>query len=1220
MTPSQRLFRKLNREFDMWASANPVLYKEFCALVQGLDHSEAYRVWRRMQAGESLPEFSENVQVIERPTEIWNFIKEDEWSDVQTVQPDSPQCSDTALLDNCQDYCHDQHSFKPLAIATLDDHVYTHFPSRKDCPVCQTAKRHKWKSTRGGATRSCDEDERIQPDEVLIAVDLTGPTKDPTPDNHRYLMVARRTDNQQIAAAPLDTKLPRDVIYAVHKIRKVFGLLHSKVIFHSDGEGSLFSKAMNQYLMRDAEFPCRIVKGIKGRSNTNSIAEKAIQGVLNGVRSVLYQSGAPPDLFWDDAAQYYAITYNVLHKNTDEVMQLQWNQTDLKPFGVKGNVLLPPREQKHKDRYNTVSVPCAYLGPDVDTAGGVRIAYWSYHRKKLVKRTVLDRDCRWELSPLTFAWERSTTNLQSTTSCLLPNTIKEESTTLLELADELGWSREELLESWSLDTDNESDGSYEGHNVEDPEWEFAQPCRDVPDNLEYLFNAATVTKPKLSASMERALTELVLLADIPDYDGRVDFILQHMEQYPSSWLGDGRPVGSKVTRVIPPRSPEFICEEALNAIKKELKQIIEFNVVDLSEPVQWEHVRTRYREASQEVPELVRSHLIVGVKNAELERFLQKYKARLVADGHNVRTVYGALAEEPELFATNTSLAELRFLVAHALSFADGYAAQADIDGAYLNADLGGAPKFIQLPKQMQEMIDSGEIWSDHPDLELFQAARVNKTKPRGGPGIGRHIGTVYRLRRALYGLQRSGFDWADCLKDALAQLGWIAIPERQHLYKRGFTLMAVYVDDLALGGPKAEVDFALNELQQIFKISKIGPLSNFLGLEFEFAGSFPIRKARISQKGYAELIVERYLSSPGAPEKSTLRKVTTPMVHQSDVTTQEDDESEGSLMSSCRRHVGSLLYLMRGSRPDLVFPIGIIARSVSKWTKSNDRQLMRIIQYLMHTTNACLEYVIDAREWLNGFVSYDPRDVPSDPKAAYPNRNIQEGQSKLVDPNWDPAAKIVLYTDSDFAGCRESQKSTSGVMLTIQGANTYALIDWVSKRQDFVALSSTEAELVALARGVEKQGIPLGDLVEDLYEIPPPTLHSYIDNNAAKHIVFGSASKVKTLRRVQRVHIQWLRDVIKDHVLRRVDTKLNVADLGTKALPSDTFNRLVQGIGLILSPESQPANKRSEFIRAEPTEQPREIAKAARSRIKAFLNQLQLYDYLYGLGLNTLR
>ena len=112
---------------------------------------------------------------------------------------------------------------------------------------------------------------------------------------------------------------------------------------------------------------------------------------------------------------------------------------------------------------------------------------------------------------------------------------------------------------------------------------------------------------------------------------------------------------------------------------------------------------------------------------------------------------------------------------------------------------------------------------------------------------------------------------------------------------------------------------------------------------------------------------------------------------------------------------IGSLLYLT-ASRPDIIFSIYMCARYQLDPRESHLLATKRIFRYLSETQNVGLQY------------------------------------SK------NSSLELIAYSDSDFAGCKLDKKCTSGVCHFLEGN----LISWSSRKQNSIALSSTEAEYVA--------------------------------------------------------------------------------------------------------------------------------------------------------------
>ena len=144
----------------------------------------------------------------------------------------------------------------------------------------------------------------------------------------------------------------------------------------------------------------------------------------------------------------------------------------------------------------------------------------------------------------------------------------------------------------------------------------------------------------------------------------------------------------------------------------------------------------------------------------------------------------------------------------------------------------------------------------------------------------------------------------------------------------------------------------------------------------------------------------------------------------------------------------------------------------------------------------------------------------------------------------------IDVYTDSDWAGCRATRKSTSGGLVVLGGGVVKA---W-SKTQGPVALSSGEAEYYAMVKGT-LEGIGLQSLARDLgWELE---LRLFVDSSAAKAI--ASRKGLGKVRHIEVRHL-WLQQAVRDKklVLRKVLGKENPSDLLTKGLSIIDIEKLL--------------------------------------------------------------
>ena len=147
---------------------------------------------------------------------------------------------------------------------------------------------------------------------------------------------------------------------------------------------------------------------------------------------------------------------------------------------------------------------------------------------------------------------------------------------------------------------------------------------------------------------------------------------------------------------------------------------------------------------------------------------------------------------------------------------------------------------------------------------------------------------------------------------------------------------------------------------------------------------------------------------------------------------------SVGELSKVCSQIVLKCLYLARIGRPDILWSVNKLARSITKWTKACDKRLNRLISYIHHTC--------DYKQYCHV-------------------------------GNTAKQCRLGLFQDSDFAGDLEDSKSTSGGTLCIFGSHTFVPISWMCKKQTAVSHSSTESEIMSLDAGLRLDGIHALDL-----------------------------------------------------------------------------------------------------------------------------------------------
>ena len=195
--------------------------------------------------------------------------------------------------------------------------------------------------------------------------------------------------------------------------------------------------------------------------------------------------------------------------------------------------------------------------------------------------------------------------------------------------------------------------------------------------------------------------------------------------------------------------------------------------------------------------------------------------------------------------------------------------------------------------------------------------------------------------------------------------------------------------------------------------------------------------------EGHAKKCVERYCELANRTTQQ-LYIVSTPCIDDHHFK-EEETKSVGELSNTCSQIVLKCVNLARIGRPDFLWSVNKLARSITKWTKACDKRLNRLITYIHHTC---------------GYEQY-----------------CHVG-------NTAKQCRLGLFQDSDFAGDLVDSNSTSGGTLCILGSHTFVPICWMCKKQTSVSHSSTESEIISLYAGLRLDGKPALDLWDQIVAV----------------------------------------------------------------------------------------------------------------------------------------
>nr|GFA23042.1 retrovirus-related Pol polyprotein from transposon TNT 1-94 [Tanacetum cinerariifolium] len=219
--------------------------------------------------------------------------------------------------------------------------------------------------------------------------------------------------------------------------------------------------------------------------------------------------------------------------------------------------------------------------------------------------------------------------------------------------------------------------------------------------------------------------------------------------------------------------------------------------------------------------------------------------------------------------------------------------------------------------------------------------------------------------------------------------------------------------------------------------------------------------------------------------------------------------------------YVDDIIFGSSHPRPDIVHATCLCARYQTKTTEKHLKEVKRIFHYLRGTVNTGHWYTKDSSFELTGFL------------------------------------------DADYAGCKDTFKSTSG------GAQFLGkkLVSWSLKKQDCTALSTAEAEYVSLSTCCAQvlwMRTQLTDYGFHFNKIP-----IYCDSKSAIAISCNPVQHSRTKH--IGVHYHFIKEHVEKGTIEQyfVKTDYQLADIFTKALLADRFNYLVRRLGMrSLSPQ----------------------------------------------------
>jgi hypothetical protein len=325
--------------------------------------------------------------------------------------------------------------------------------------------------------------------------------------------------------------------------------------------------------------------------------------------------------------------------------------------------------------------------------------------------------------------------------------------------------------------------------------------------------------------------------------------------------------------------------------------------------------------------------------------------------------------------------------------------------------------------------------------------------------------------------------------------------------------IICVYVDDLTIAAKQlSAIEKLKGELSGRFKMTDLGEVGYILKMQIH--RNRAEKSLTISQEAYIKELMERFKihgeSIFYTPQDCSLELKPE---------TQMSQEAIYAQPFEYRELVGSLQYLVRGTRSDIANAVRELSKFMTSYNRQHWLAARRVLRYLKHTSTYGLHLSTDE------------------------SCKLQQ----------------VLYTDASFGNSAEERKSISGYAILFANA----CISARSAKQDCVSLSTNQAEMISVSEGCREsewirmllnelglnQKGPVTVFCDNMSTIN--TIKNPINHKATKHIEIRHLF-ARELQEKQHINIQYCR------------TDDMVADIFTKALPRKQFEKLRELLGIV--------------------------------------------------------
>ena len=331
-------------------------------------------------------------------------------------------------------------------------------------------------------------------------------------------------------------------------------------------------------------------------------------------------------------------------------------------------------------------------------------------------------------------------------------------------------------------------------------------------------------------------------------------------------------------------------------------------------------------------------------------------------------------------------------------------------------------------------------------------------------PSFDDNSGRVCLLEKSFYGIKQGPGLFNKKIDEVLRNLN---LTQNQtdnclcyrHTKDSGSILLAVYVDDLLLATTNEFLqDYIIKGLSSHFTITASGP-NLFLGMQISIDENNNIR---INQQKYIKNILARFKTENCRPNSVPAD----PGIYNFESRSKEQKERP------YREIIGSLMHSAIATRCDIAFIVSSLSRFLDSYTDDHWNAALKVLRYLQSSSDLSIFHSGTETEQLT--------------------------------------ETLEVYTDSDYAGCKLTRISVSGLLAKLNNG----LVIWAASQQKRVSLSTTESEFISVTEGA-KACLWLKHLFNEVRM--PITPRIFVDNQTALTLISNPSNH----KRTKHIHVR---------------------------------------------------------------------------------------------------